>query len=92
MNQRIERAYENRPKNWVFEASVAVVFLALLVWSASAVETSGTTQNGGKIAVNILKGIFQPDTKLLFNLTVQGVPYLLLETICIAFLGTVVGI
>ena len=91
MNQRIERAYENRPKNWVFEASVAVVFLALLVWSASAVETSGTTQNGGKIAVNILKGIFQPDTKLLFNLTVQGVPYLLLETICIAFLGTVVG-
>jgi len=75
----------------VFEASVAVVFLALLVWSASAVETSGTTQNGGKIAVNILKGIFQPDTKLLFNLTVQGVPYLLLETICIAFLGTVVG-
>ena len=59
MNQRIERAYENRPKNWVFEASVAVVFLALLVWSASAVETSGTTQNGGKIAVNILKGIFQ---------------------------------
>ena len=91
MNQRIERAYENRPKNWVFEASVAVVFLALLVWSASAVETSGTTQNGGKIAVNILKEIFQPDTKLLFNLTVQGVPYLLLETICIAFLGTVVG-
>jgi phosphonate transport system permease protein len=91
MNQRIERAYENRPKNWVFEASVAVVFLALLVWSASAVETSGTTQNGGKIAINILKGIFQPDTKLLFNLTVQGVPYLLLETICIAFLGTVVG-
>ena len=33
MNQRIERAYENRPKNWVFEASVAVVFLALLALS-----------------------------------------------------------
>ena len=44
----------------MFEASVAVVFLALLAWSASAVsETSGTTQNGGKIAMNILKGIFR---------------------------------
>ncbi len=91
MNQRIERAYESRPKNWVFEAAVAAVFLALLIWSGSAIETSGTTQNGGKIALNILKGIFHPDTDLLFNLTTQGVPYLLLETICIAFLGTVVG-
>jgi len=38
------------------------------VWSATAVETSGTTQNGGKIALNILSGIFHPDTGLLFNL------------------------
>jgi phosphonate transport system permease protein len=55
------------------------IVTALIVWSATAVETSGTTQNGGKIALNILSGIFHPDTGLLFNLTVQGVPYLLLE-------------
>ena len=54
-------------------------------------ETSGTTTNGGKMALNILKGIVNPDRGLLFNLTMQGVPYLLLETICIAFMGTVVG-
>ena len=65
--------------------------VALLVWSGTAVETAGTTQSGAKIALNILSGIFHPDTGLLFNLTTQGVPYLLLETICIAFLGTVVG-
>ena len=91
MNERIEKAYSQRPKRWVFELSVAVIVTALIVWSATAVETSGTTQNGGKIALNILSGIFHPDTGLLFNLTVQGVPYLLLETVCIAFLGTVVG-
>ena len=91
MNERIEKAYAQRPKRWVFELSVAVIVTALIVWSATAVETSGTTQNGGKIALNILSGIFHPDTGLLFNLTVQGVPYLLLETVCIAFLGTVVG-
>ena len=54
-------------------------------------ETAGTTQSGAKIAWNILAGIFHPDTDLLFNFTTQGVPYLLLETICIAFLGTIVG-
>lgn len=91
MNDRIEQAYEQRPKNWIFELSVAVVVVGLLIWSVSATETSGTTQNGGKIAMNILSGIFHPDTKLLFTLTKQGVPYLLLETVCIAFLGTIVG-
>lgn len=91
MNKRIEAAYEARPKKWMFELAVAVVIVGLLIWSASGVETSGTTQNGGKIALNILSGIFHPDTKLLFSLTTQGVPYLLLETICIAFLGTIVG-
>lgn len=83
MNERIEKAYAQRPKRWVFELSVAVIVTALIVWSATAVETSGTTQNGGKIALNILSGIFHPDTGLLFNLTVQGVPYLLLETVCV---------
>ena len=91
MNKRIEAAYEQRPRRWAFELAVAVVVVALLIWSGSAVETAGTTQNGAKIAWNILAGIFHPDTDLLFNFTTQGVPYLLLETICIAFLGTIVG-
>ena len=87
MNKRIEAAYEQRPRRWVFELAVAVVVVALLIWSGSAVETAGTTQNGAVIAWNILAGIFHPDTDLLFNFTTQGVPYLLLETICIAFLA-----
>lgn len=91
MNERIAKAYEARPKRWIFELAVAFVVIALLVWSGTAVETAGTTQSGAVIAWNILKGIFHPDTDLLFNFTTQGVPYLLLETICIAFLGTVVG-
>src|SRR5690606_16910448 len=46
--------------------------------------------NGWTVAKNILLGLVQPDTELLFNVT-NGVPYLLLETIAIAFLGTIVG-
>ena len=91
MNNRIEAAYEQRPRRWVFELAVALVVAALLIWSGTAVETAGTTQSGATIAWNILAGIFHPDTGLLFNFTTQGVPYLLLETICIAFLGTIVG-
>ncbi len=75
MEKRIEEAYAQRPRRWLFEAAVALVVVALLVWSGTAVETAGTTQSGAKIALNILSGIFHPDTGLLFNLTPRPVAF-----------------
>ncbi len=91
MSERIEQMYERRPKTWIIQILILIFILCLLGWSGTAMESSGTGKNGMQIARNIISGIFHPDTKLLFNLTKNGVPYLLLETICIAFLGTVVG-
>ena len=91
MNKQIEKAYAERPKNTVYQIAVSVIVLACILWSGSAVEISKGGLGGLSIAGNILKGIFHPEPKLLFNLTIQGVPYLLLETVCIAFLGTLVG-
>lgn len=91
MNQKIAEAYERRPRTYWYNIAIAVIVVGLLIWSGSATQAQGTGQNGGQIALNILAGIAQPDMGMLFDLTTQGVPYLLLETICIAFLGTVVG-
>ena len=91
MNQRIQAAYEKRPKDWVYNLVTAIIVVGLLVWSGSAVETSGSTQDGGQIALNVLSGIFHPDLEFLFDFSTKGVPYLMLETVCIAFLGTIVG-
>ena len=91
MNKRIEEAYAKRPKSWMYNLATAVIFIGLMLWSASAVETSGTTQDGAQIAINILSGIFHPKMDFLFDFSNKGVPYLMLETICIAFLGTIVG-
>ncbi|WP_029320522.1 phosphonate ABC transporter, permease protein PhnE [Butyrivibrio sp. AE3004] len=91
MNQRIKEAYEKRPKDWMYNLAIGVIFVGLMVWSGSAVETAGTTQDGGQIALNVLAGIFHPDLSFLFDFSNKGVPYLMLETICIAFLGTIVG-
>ena len=83
MNKQIEQAYKDRPRSTVYQIVVSVIVVALIVWSGSAVEFTGGGANGGQIALNILKGIFHPDPKLLFNFTMQGVPYLLLATVCI---------
>ncbi|URZ88428.1 phosphonate ABC transporter, permease protein PhnE [Floricoccus penangensis] len=70
---------------------IAVAILGLLIWSMSVIEVKPLSKDGMVIAKNIFKGIFHPDTSFLFNFTKQGVPFLLLETIAIAVLGTLFG-
>ena len=82
---------QNAPKTWIYKLLLAFAIACVLAWSSSTVVISNETGNGLEVAGNILSGIFHPDTKLLFNFTTSGVAYLLLETLCIAFLGTIVG-
>ena len=91
MDKKILRAYESAPKTWIRQLLAAFIVACLLAWSGSAVRVSNPTGNGLAVAGNILSGIFHPSGKLLFTLGTNGVPYLLLETFCIAFLGTIVG-
>ena len=91
MNERIKKAYASAPKTWVWQLLAAFIVACLLAWSGTAVRVSSSTGNGLEVAGNIISGIFHPSGKLLFTLGTNGVPYLLLETFCIAFLGTIVG-
>ena len=91
MEKTIAATYERAPKTWIMKLLLAFAAACLLAWSSSTVVISDTAGNGLSVAGNILSGILHPDTKLLFNFTASGVAYLLLETLCIAFLGTIVG-
>ena len=90
MEKRIEAAYQSSPRTWIRKLLLALLVAGLMAWSNSTVEFTAAG-SGLEVAGNILSGIFHPDTKLLFNFTTSGVAYLLLETLCIAFLGTIVG-
>ena len=91
MNETIAAAYRREPKTWPAKLAVALVIAVLLAWSSSTLELKDVGGSGLSVAVNILSGILHPSTELLFNFTSSGVAYLLLETLCIAFLGTIVG-
>ncbi|WP_342757781.1 phosphonate ABC transporter, permease protein PhnE [Kineothrix sedimenti] len=91
MNERVLDTYDARPRATIRQLILIAVLIGLMAWSCSAMNATGAGENGGKIALNILTGLLHPDTGLLFTLTKEGVPYLLLETVCISFLGTVVG-
>jgi len=87
----IDKQYLNRPTTRWTQVVATVVVIILFLWSTSAIQLNNLTANGLEIAGNILKGLVNPDLDLLFTFTQKGVPYLLLETMAIALLGTIVG-
>lgn len=91
MNTKILQTYASAPKPWFGKLLIALVAAALMAWSTSTVQLPESGQSGLQVAANIISGILHPDKELLFNFGNTGVAYLLLETMCIAFLGTIVG-
>lgn len=91
MKESIDKMYKQEPQIWYVKILIALIVVVLLAWSSSAVRAGNTNGSGLSVAGKIVSGIFHPDTKLLFDFTSSGVAYLLLETMCIAFLGTIVG-
>ena len=82
---------QSEPKNLWKRVLVFAVVLLLVVWSGSSITFNGVAKQGSVVASGIVNGILHPNLKLLFNLTTDGIPYLLLQTIAIAILGTIFG-
>ncbi|WP_249872099.1 phosphonate ABC transporter, permease protein PhnE [Oceanobacillus saliphilus] len=87
----VEKQMLAEPKNYKYLFSVSIILCILFIWSLSTVELRQLDSSGLIIASNIILGILNPDLELLFNFTSSGVAYLLIETIAIAFLGTIIG-
>ena len=87
----IEEVYASRPRYWLIYTLIILAVCSLLGWSGSTVRFTGFASKGVTIAQGIGNGLLHPDTNLLFNLTEEGVPYQLLQTMAIAVLGTLIG-
>ena len=68
MNESIKKMYEQEPKTWYAKIIVALIVAALLAWSLSTVQSTGSNGSGLSVAGKIISGIFHPDTGLLFDL------------------------
>lgn len=86
----IEKQLRDAPRNHGYVIVVMAIVLILLAWSVTEFSLN-LDNNGMKIASNIIGGLLNPDVDFLFNVTNQGVLYLLWETLAIALLGTIVG-
>ncbi|MBQ9210344.1 MAG: ABC transporter permease [Clostridia bacterium] len=96
--------YLTRPRLWWLYTLIVLIIFALISWSGSTVQYKGLANKGVEVAKGIWNGLVSPDRSLLFtlneegaivspfiNVTPEGVPYQLLQTVAIAVLGTLIG-
>ena len=87
----VEEAYELRPRLWWVYTLIILIVAYLLTWSGTTVEFKGLATKGIEVAKGVGYGLTHPDMNLLLNMTTEGVPYQLFQTIAIAVLGTLIG-
>ena len=83
--------YANRPRKWLLYMLMALCIALLVGWSSKDIRFTGLTATGTEVAKGVLHGVFGPDFNLMFGGSDTDVPYLLLQTVAIAVLGTLIG-
>ena len=83
--------YAMRPRKWWLYTLIVLIIVMLVSWSGSTIEFEGLTVQGRTVAQGVISGITHPDLKLMFGTGETDVPYLLLQTMAIAVLGTLFG-
>ena len=83
--------YAQRPRKWWLYLLIVLILVTLIGWSGSSIEYEGLTVTGRSVAQGVISGVTHPDLKLMFGTGDTDVPFLLLQTIAIAVLGTLFG-
>ena len=90
MELTVKNQLQKEPNLWINKALTVLFVLAIVAWASIGINFSGVKEGGIDIAKNVMSGIIHPDMEMLFDFK-AGVPALLLETVCIALIGTLIG-
>ncbi|MDC0558847.1 ABC transporter permease subunit [Candidatus Izimaplasma bacterium] len=87
----VQQTYDNYPRLSNSKIASIIVITGLLIWSIAGLEFKGLNAKGFEVAGKLVQSFFRPDTYILFGNSAISVQVLMLETIAIAFLGTLIG-
>lgn len=92
MNQQYEEILNNEPKlEKSSKIMIIVVAIIILVSMLTTKLPEPQSKSSLDVASDVIHGLFSPSADKLFSLEVDGVPFLILETMAIALLGTILG-
>lgn len=91
MTPQVQEMYDSYPRLSNTKIAAIIIIIFLLVWSISGLEYKGLNPKGFEVATRLVQSFFAPDKYILFGNSAISVQVLMLETIAIAFLGTIIG-
>jgi phosphonate transport system permease protein len=68
-----------------------IIFISLLIWSIQSLNYRGIAITAQGTINGMFQGLLNPDFNYLTNMTVDGLPYAILETLAIAIAGTFIS-
>ncbi len=87
----VNEMLEQQPKHYLTIALTILILGSMTLWSMSAITIPKTSEGGIAIVKSILRALLDPNKDWLFTLRPIGIPRQMLETVSIAFLGTILG-
>ncbi|MCK5762137.1 MAG: phosphonate ABC transporter, permease protein PhnE [Candidatus Izimaplasma sp.] len=89
----VQDAFENRPKVILRNTIMISILIILVLWSSSILDFSGINERGIIVVKGVGSALLHPNRVWLFELdsSKTSIPFLMLETISMAFLGTIAG-
>lgn len=81
----------NRHLGGTAQRAVVVALAALIVWSLVSIRPPDFSRTSPALVRSLFAGLLNPDWSFVFQRGSGGLGMLLLETLCIAFLGTALG-
>jgi phosphonate transport system permease protein len=85
------KKYQSRPKTLVFKLLLTAAIFYLFYWSIPEFQGPLISESGLDIVQRMFRGLANPTWEKLFSLENYHVPYLMFETLMVAFLGTIIG-
>lgn len=85
--EMLKRPIGRRVQYWV----VAILLVALYVWSFQGIPLTGIQSTAGEVSRSIMYGIFHPDWGFVYLPEGEDLLRGLLDTLCIALLGTLLA-
>ncbi len=89
--RRVLKMFTLAPNKWAMYLLITVIVAILIAWSSSSIEWKGLASKGSEVAYGIVHGLTHPDMSYILSLGSDKVPYLMMQTIAIALLGTIFG-
>lgn len=89
--QTIIQPPKQHKTNRLYKTLAFIIVFSLIIWSLDSVSYRGVMVTASGTINGMIEGLLNPDFAYITNMTIDGLPYAILETIAIAIAGTFVS-